>query len=91
MKKYTCNGFRPALADSMREAAEIFANRAARKSYGGTGYCRTCNQYAYAQDGSLAEFSAFIGYTTGRNETTGKNINFTVSAVEETENHQPKN
>jgi len=78
MTKYTCNGFQSVTAETMSEAANIFANRAARRKYGKSGYARTCNLGAYAQDGSLAEFSAFIGYTTGRNETTGHNINFTV-------------
>jgi hypothetical protein len=26
----------------------------------------------------MGEFSAFIGYRAGRNETTGHNVNFTV-------------
>jgi len=76
--KYTCNGFQSVTAESMSDSAYIFANRAARREYGKSGYARTCNLVSYAQDGSLAEFSALIGYTTGRNETTGHNINFTV-------------
>ena len=64
----------------MREAAAIFAARMARKFYGSKGYCRSCVMGSYSQDGSLAEFSAFIGYTTGRNETTGHNVSFTVYA-----------
>ena len=78
MNKYTSNGFKSVKAESMTEAANIFANRAARRKYGKSGYSRTCTMGSYAQDGSLAEFSAFIGYTTGQNETTGNNINFTV-------------
>jgi hypothetical protein len=76
--KFTCNGFQSVTAENMSEAANIFANRAARRKYGKSGYARTCVQGSYAQDGRLAEYSAFIGYTTGRNETTGHNINFTV-------------
>ena len=78
--KFTCGGFRAVRVETIREAAEIFANRAARKTYGKRGYARTCNMGSYAQDMRLAEFSAFIGYTTGHNrhETTGNNINFTV-------------
>jgi len=79
MTKYTCNGFQSVTAETMSEAANIFANRAARRKYGKSGYARTCNLGSYAQD--LAEFSAFIGYKTGRNETTGHNINFTVYKV----------
>lgn len=78
MNKYTCNGFKSVKAETMKEAAEIFANRAAKRKYGRSAYCRTCTQGAYAQDGRLAEYSAFIGYTTGQNETSGNNINFTV-------------
>lgn len=76
--KFTCSGFKSVHADGMDEAAEIFATRAARKKYGRSGYCRTCTKTAYAQNGSVAEYSAFIGYSTGRNETTGNNVNFTV-------------
>ncbi len=76
--KYTCNGFQSVTAATMNEAAEIFANRAARRKYGRGAYARTCHPQSHSQDMSLAEFSAFIGYTTGHNETTGNNINFTV-------------
>ncbi len=76
--KYTSNGFRSVAAATMNEAAEIFANRAARRKYGRGAYARTCNQQSHSRDMSIAEFSAFIGYTTGHNETTGSNINFTV-------------
>ena len=70
--KFTCNGFRAVHAIGMGEAADIFAARMARRAYGRGGYARTCNQTAYSEDGSLAEFSAFVGYSTGRN------VNFTV-------------
>lgn len=76
--KYTSSGFKNVTAETMTEAAVVFANRAAKRKYGGTAYCRTCTMGAYSENGSLAEFSAFVGYTTGRNETTGHNINFTV-------------
>ena len=78
MNKYTCNGFKSVKAETMNEAAEIFANRAAKRKYGRSAYCRTCTEQSYAQDMSLAEYSAFIGYTSGQNETSGNNINFTV-------------
>lgn len=79
--KYTSNGFKSVQAESMREAAEIFATRAARRKYGRLAYCRTCTQQAHAQDGSLAEYSAFIGYKTGQSETTGSDIKFTVRGL----------
>jgi len=31
------------------------------------------------EDGSLAEFEAFIGYASGHNQTTGHNVRFTVT------------
>lgn len=80
MKKYTTSGCKAVKAESMNEAAEIFAGRMARKAYGRGGYCRTCTKTSWAQDGSLGEFSAFIGYNTSIRETTGHNINFTVYA-----------
>lgn len=64
----------------MAEAAQIFANRAARRYYGRRAYARTCNCTAWSQDNTLREFSAFIGYSTGQNETTGSNVTFTVFA-----------
>ncbi len=76
--KYSCNGFQSVTAETINEAAEIFANRAARRTYGRGAYARTCNPQSHSRDMSIAEFSAFIGYTTGHNETTGSNISFTV-------------
>jgi len=76
--KYTCNGFQSVNAETINAAAEVFANRQARRTYGRSGYSRTCTMGAYSQDGWVAEFSAFIGVTTGRNETTGHNVNFRV-------------
>jgi len=81
MNKYICNGFKSVKVETMNEAAEIFANRAAKRKYGRSAYSRTCAQQSYAQDMSFAEYSAFIGYTTGQNETSGSNINFTVNKV----------
>lgn len=78
MKKYLCNGFRSAYADTIREAAEIFAGRAARKAYGSRAYVRTCNLQSWSNDGSAVEFEAFIGYRSGPQETTGRNFRFTV-------------
>ncbi len=79
MSKFTCNGFKSVSGGiSISEAAEIFANRAARREFGKSGYARTCTMGSRTQDESVAEFQAFVGYSTGRNETTGHNINFTV-------------
>lgn len=75
---FRCNGFRPVRADGIAEAAEIFAKRAARRAFGKRGYVRTMVEDSYAPNLSIVEFAAFIGYSTGRNETTGHNYRFTV-------------
>ena len=82
MKTYNTNGCRDVTAESMRDAAAIFANRLARKRYGRWAYARTCVQQAHSQDGTLGEYSAFVG-TAGRERgtTVGSNINFTVRAL----------
>ena len=77
--KFKCNGYPDVVAESMSEAARIFAARAGRREFGNRAGVRTCVRQSYAQDGSLAEYSAFIGLTRG-SETTGRNINFTVFA-----------
>jgi hypothetical protein len=78
MKTYSSKGHRDVVAESMKEAAQIFADRKARKTYGKGGYARTCTLGSWSQDNSVGEFSAFLGYSTGRNETTGGNAYFTV-------------
>jgi hypothetical protein len=78
MNKYSCNGFRSVVAESMKDAAEIFATRAARRSYGRSAYCRTLNQEYYAENGSFAGYSAFVGRRSDRQYTVGHNFCFTV-------------
>lgn len=78
MTLYRCNGFRPVRADGIADAAEIFARRAARRAFGKRGYVRTLVEDSYVLNLSIVEFAAFIGYSTGRNETTGHNYRFTV-------------
>lgn len=78
MTLYACSGFRSVRADSIRDAAEIFARRAARRAFGRRGYVRTLVEDSYVPNLSIVEFAAFIGYSTGRNETTGHNVRFTV-------------
>ncbi len=79
MNLYHCNGFRCVRADGILDAAEVFAKRAARRAFGRRGIVRTLNEESWTKDFSLIEFSAFIGYASGRNETTGHNIRFTVT------------
>ena len=75
---FRCNGFRAVRALGIAEAADIFAKRAARRAFGRRGYVRSLVEDSYTRNLSIMEFSAFIGYSTGRNETTGHNYRFTV-------------
>ena len=75
---FRCSGFRSVRSDSIRDAAEIFARRAARRAFGKRGIVRTMVEDSYTRNLSIVEFAAFIGYPTGRNETTGHNVRFTV-------------
>jgi len=76
---FHCSGFRSVRAEGILEAAEVFAKRAARRAFGRRGIVRTLNEESWNKDFSLIEFSAFIGYPSGRNETTGRNVRFTVT------------
>ena len=81
--KYISPGFRSVKACSIGAAAVIFAERAARKHYGKSGYCRTCTQVAHSTDGRSAEYSAFITHTLRgqRKEAIGHNHPFVVYAA----------
>ena len=78
MTLYRCNGYRSVRAEGIAAAAEIFARRHARRAFGRRGYVRTMVEDSYVPNLSIVEFAAFIGYSTGRNETTGHNVRFTV-------------
>jgi hypothetical protein len=75
---FRCNGFRSVRALGIYDAAEIFAKRAARRAFGRRGIVRTLVEDSYTRNLSIVEFAAFIGYPSGRNETTGHNVRFTV-------------
>lgn len=75
---FRCNGYRSVRAEGIAAAAEIFAKRAARRAFGRRGYVRTMVEDSYVPNLSIVEFAAFIGYSSGRNETTGHNVRFTV-------------
>ena len=75
---FRCNGFRSVRAEGIYSAAEIFAKRAARRAFGKRGLVRTLVEDSYTRSLSIVEFAAFIGYPSGRNETTGHNFRFTV-------------
>jgi hypothetical protein len=76
---FHCNGHRSVRAAGIREAAKVFSLREARRAFGKRGLVRMLYVDCCTEDGSLAEFEAFIGYPSGRNETTGHNIRFTVT------------
>ena len=78
MTLFRCNGFRSVRALGIRDAAEVFARRAARRAFGRRGIVRTLVEDSYTRNLSIVEFAAFIGYPSGRNETTGHNYRFTV-------------
>lgn len=66
----------------MSAAAELFANRIAKKHYGKKGHCRTLNLDSWSQDNTIGEYNAFVGYTPAgkhnRGTTVGGNIRFSV-------------
>jgi len=82
MKKYITTGCQAVRAESMSEAAEIFAARIARKEFGKSGYFLICNLESWSLDHSLGEYNAFIGYTPAgkhnQGQTVGNNIRFSV-------------
>ena len=78
MTLFRCNGLRSVRALGIHDAAEVFARRAARRAFGRRGLVRTLVEDSYVPNLSIVEFAAFIGYPTGRNETTGHNYRFTV-------------
>lgn len=75
--KFICSGCRSLETDSIRSAGERFAMRFARRRFGRNADVRTCSINSQTENGQSAEFSAFIGITSG-NTTTGHNINFTI-------------
>lgn len=78
MTLFRCSGFRSVRALGIYDAAEIFAKRAARRAFGRRGLVRTLVEDSYTRNLSIVEFAAFIGYSSGRNETSGHNFRFTV-------------
>ena len=79
MNKYTTAGRRAVNAMSMRDAAETFALRQARALFGRNAYVRTLTLGSQSFDNTVGEWQAFVGYRTGSNETTGRNIHLTVT------------
>ena len=75
--KYPCLPHRPVDADSMSQAAEIFAARMARRKYGKSGRVAACRVDGYTPDGRTVDAEAFIGYRAG-DGTAGNNVRFTM-------------
>jgi len=59
MTKFTCDGFKPVIAQSSSEAANIFAQRLARRKYGRLGRVAALRDDGYT-DRSIT-YSTFIG------------------------------
>lgn len=83
MNKYKTTGLNAVTANRVTDAAQTLATRMAKKCYGPSGLCRLLTPNSWSQDGSIVEFSAFIGYRTPGNPhcTTGHNVNFTVTRL----------
>ena len=77
--KFTSVGFRAIHAESISYAAKTFARRLARRKYGKRGTVKTLNCTAWSRDYSSLEYSAFVGYRSGPNTTSGHTVHFTVS------------
>ena len=70
MNTYSANGFRPVQANEMKDAAEVFAGRLARKQFGRKGYCRICRLDGWDEQGRFGEYEVFIGYNGAERGTT---------------------
>ena len=71
--KYACDDFRPVMADSPAGAAQAFAERLARRTYGRKGYCRNVRLDCWTESGTSHTFEVFIGYSVGQGTTSGHN------------------
>lgn len=78
MQTYSCNGCRNVKAESMGQAADIFAGRLARREYGRRAYAAICNLDSQTMCGTMGNYNAFIGTAGGQGTTVGKNIMFSV-------------
>jgi len=73
--RYHCSGCQSVEAEGVQAAAEVFANRLAKRHYGRRGYCRTLRLDSWTQNQSSFTYQAFIGRSVGDGNTTaGHNI-----------------
>jgi hypothetical protein len=81
MTTYHVDGFQPIRqsehpsgeVQTVTDAARIFANRLARRTYGKRGYCYTVRADSWATDNSSHTFEAFIGRDVPNSGCEGHN------------------
>ncbi len=78
MAVYVCKGFHAVEADSAIGAAQIFAERLARRRFGGRGYGRIVLLETSAEEVGC-EFEAQIGKDVRPNSWAGRNVRLYVS------------
>lgn len=78
MKRYVTSGCRALRANCIREAAEVFALRIARRHFGRRARIGALNCVGWCPLGTFRQFSVFVGYRSAPNELTGKNELITI-------------
>ena len=69
LRKYTATGLRPIMAESMHDAAEVFAQRLARKDYGtqgNVGFVRFHRWLEHSSETICGEWTLLLQSMTGR-------------------------
>jgi len=79
---FYCPGHRRLVADSAREAAQVFAGREARREFGKRAYVRVLRLDSWTENGHSHTFEAFIGRDVAPNECSGRNVWIHVDRVE---------
>lgn len=72
-QRFECEGFRAVMACDARQAAEIFAQRLARREFGRNGRVGALRLDTWSEDGSTHRFEAFVGRHTGAGDISGHN------------------
>jgi hypothetical protein len=60
--------------ESARDAAWVFANRLAKRTFGSRGYCHHVRMDGASTDGRYANYEAFIGVPAQGGGTNGRNV-----------------
>ena len=79
---YLCEGFRPAKAWDAKEAAEVFADRLARRWWGRSAFCHHVRRDSWSESGRRVTFEAFIGTPAEGGGCAGRNVWLTVYRAE---------